>query len=80
MALAVPLCKPEPHIAHTRTHTQAYDGTIANLRQVLVEMNRTDAVSVIDRALAEDQREPTLARLASKGPSIKTAPGLYCVS
>ena len=60
-------------------------GTVASLRQILVEMSRTDAVNIIDRALMEDQAEPTLTMVTAKGatkpiprPRIKTAPGV-CV-
>ena len=58
-------------------------GTVASLRQILVEMTRTDAVNIIDRALIEDQGEPTLTMVTAKGatkpiprPRIKTAPGV----
>ena len=59
-------------------------GTVAALRHILVEMNRTDAVNIIDRALMEDQGEPTLTMVTAKGatkpvprPRIKTAPGMH---
>ena len=66
--------------------SQAYPmcGTVAALRHILVEMNRTDAVNIIDRALMEDQGEPTLTMVTAKGatkpvprPRIKTAPGMH---
>ena len=59
-------------------------GTVAALRHILVEMNRTDAVNIIDRALMEEQGEPTLTMVTAKGatkpiprPRIKTAPGMH---
>ena len=57
-------------------------GTVAALREVLVKMNRIDAVNILDRALVEDQGEPTLTMVATKGatkptprPRVRTAPG-----
>ena len=35
------------------THTQRSGGTVSNLRQVLLEMNRRDAVDIIDQALSD---------------------------
>ena len=42
------------------------DGTISELRQALLEMKRTDAVNIIDRAKLERQGEPTLTMLGTR--------------
>ena len=41
---------------------------------ILVEMNHTDTINIIDRALMEDQGEPTLTVVTAKGPY--QSPGL----
>eukprot|EP00731_Ephydatia_muelleri_P012374 Em0006g1268a len=54
---------------------QASDGCIANLRQALVEMDRMDAVRVIDRFSVEDSGEHSLSQSSSKSTQMRSVPG-----
>ena len=46
------------------SNLQACDGTVSQLRQFLVELNRSDAVNIIDRAMESKKEEENSA---SKG-------------
>ncbi|KAL5499603.1 hypothetical protein EMCRGX_G011054 [Ephydatia muelleri] len=54
---------------------QASDGCIANLRQALVEMDRMDAVRVIDRFSVEDSGEHSMSQSSSKSTQMRSVPG-----
>eukprot|EP00731_Ephydatia_muelleri_P012361 Em0006g1255a len=57
---------------------QASDGCIANLRQALVEMDRMDAVRVIDRFSVEDSGEHSMSQSSSKSTQMRSVPGIVC--
>ncbi|KAL5499607.1 hypothetical protein EMCRGX_G011058 [Ephydatia muelleri] len=60
---------------------QASDGCIANLRQALVEMDRMDAVRVIDRFSVEDSGEHSMSQSSSKSTQMRSVPvyGSECI-
>ena len=56
---------------------QACDGSIAGLRQALLDINRSDAVSIIDRALMKEQGGASTQTETAPTRSAKTAPGVW---
>ena len=62
---------------------QAYDGTVSQLRQYLVEMERFDAVSLVDQAMEEVREREDTATDSEENASIQrnaqgTEFSLYC--
>ena len=52
-------CVTAEYIISYLYHCQACEGSVAQLRRFLMEMNRPDAVNIIDHALAKREAEKT---------------------
>ena len=61
-----------PPLLSSWSNLQAYDGTVSQLRQFLVELNRSDAVNIIDRAIESKKEEENSA---SKGEGSSSSHG-----
>ena len=55
---------------------QAYDGTVARLRQSLINMNRLDAVNIIDSVLAQGNAKEQATKAGEGSSKSKTPQGM----